>query len=206
MPSNIYRQNLDRNPANYTPLTPLSFLARTVEVYPGKTAVIHGDRCFTYAELGGRCRRLASALAKRGIGEGDTVAIMAPNIPAMLEAHFGVPMSGAVINCLNTRLDAATIAFCLKHGEAKILITDSDYADVVEAALNTLDQPITVTSGSTTPLLVDFDVAQSFVLRGNSLAQNGLLFKPVIRGPKDRLYFGVGSATNSGIVGLDNIR
>ena len=144
MPSNIYRQSLDRNPANYTPLTPLSFLARTVEVYPGKTAVIHGNRRFTYAELGARCRRLASSLAKHGIGEGDTVAIMAPNIPAMLEAHFGVPMSGAVINCLNTRLDAPTIAFCLKHGEAKILITDGDYADVVEAALKTLDQPITV--------------------------------------------------------------
>jgi fatty-acyl-CoA synthase len=144
MPSNIYRENLDRNPANYTPLTPLSFLARTVEVYPGKTAVIHGDRHFTYAELGGRCRRLASSLAKRGIGEGDTVAIMAPNIPAMLEAHFGVPMAGAVINCLNTRLDAATIAFCLKHGEAKILFTDGDYADVVEAALKMLDRPITV--------------------------------------------------------------
>ncbi|HEY2891773.1 MAG TPA: acyl-CoA synthetase [Dongiaceae bacterium] len=144
MPSNIYRENLDRNPANYTPLTPLSFLARTVEVYPGKTAVIHGDRHFTYAELGGRCRRLASSLAKRGIDEGDTVAIMAPNIPAMLEAHFGVPMAGAVINCLNTRLDAATIAFCLKHGEAKILFTDGDYADVVEAALKMLDRPITV--------------------------------------------------------------
>jgi len=144
MPSNIYRQNLERNPANYTPLTPLSFLARTVDVYPGKTAVIHGDRRFTYAELGARCRRLASALANRGIGEGDTVAIMAPNIPAMLEAHFGVPMAGAVINCLNTRLDAATIAFCLKHGEAKILFTDGDYADVVEVALKMLERPITV--------------------------------------------------------------
>src|SRR5262249_31659029 len=144
MPSNIYRQDLDRNPANFTPLTPLSFLKRTVEVYPGKTAVIHGDARHTYAELGGRCRRLASALAKRGIGTGDTVAIMAPNVPPMLEATFGVPMTGAVLNCLNTRLDAATIAFCLKHGEAKVLITDSDYADVVEAALKTLDRPITV--------------------------------------------------------------
>ncbi len=144
MPSNIYRQNLDRNPANYAPLTPVSFLARTAAVYPGKVACIHGDRRYTYAELGGRCRRLASALARRGIGEGDTVAIMAPNVPAMLEAHFGIPMTGAVINCLNTRLDAATIAFCLKHGEAKILIADSDYAEVVEAALKTLDKPITV--------------------------------------------------------------
>ena len=106
MPSNIYRQNLDRNPANYAALTPLSFLARTAAVYPGKTAVIHGEQHYSYAELDGRCRRLASALARRGIGEGDTVAIMAPNVPAMLEAHFGVPMAGAVLNCLNTRLDA----------------------------------------------------------------------------------------------------
>jgi fatty-acyl-CoA synthase len=144
MPSNIYRQNLDRNAANFTPLTPLSFLKRTVEVYPGKTAVIHGDKRYTYSELGGRCRRLASALARLGIGEGDTVAIMAPNIPPMLEAHFGVPMTGAVLNCLNTRLDAPTIAFCLKHGEAKVLITDSDFADVIEPALRSLDRPITV--------------------------------------------------------------
>ncbi len=144
MPSNIYRQNLDRNPANFTPLTPLSFLKRTVEIYPGKTAVIHGDKRYTYAELGGRCRRLASALARLGIGEGDTVAIMAPNIPPMLEAHFGVPMTGAVLNALNTRLDAPTIAFCLKHGEAKVLITDSDFAEVVEPALKALGRPIKV--------------------------------------------------------------
>jgi fatty-acyl-CoA synthase len=142
--TNIYRQNLDRNPANFAALTPLSFLARTAAVYPGKTAVIHGDQRYTYAELDGRCRRLASALARRGVGQGDTVAIMAPNVPAILEAHFGVPMTGAVLNCLNTRLDAPTIAFCLKHGEAKILITDSDYADVVEAALKMLDRPIAV--------------------------------------------------------------
>ena len=142
--TNIYRQNLDRNPANHAALTPLSFLARTAAVYPGKTAVIHGEQHYSYAELDGRCRRLASALARRGVGEGDTVAIMAPNVPAMLEAHFGVPMAGAVLNCLNTRLDAPTIAFCLKHGEAKILITDSDFAEVVEAALKTLDRPITV--------------------------------------------------------------
>ncbi len=144
MPSNIYRQNLDRNPANFTPLTPLSFLNRTVEIYPGKTAVIHGDKRYTYAELGGRCRRLASALARLGIGEGDTVAIMAPNIPPMLEAHFGVPMTGAVLNALNTRLDAPTIAFCLKHGEAKVLITDSDFAEVVEPALKAPGRPIKV--------------------------------------------------------------
>src|SRR5882724_1353412 len=144
MPSNIYRQHLDRNPANYAPLTPLSFLARTVAVYPDKTAVIDGDRRYSYAEFGERCRRLASALAKRGICEGDTVAIMAPNVPAMLEAHYGVPMVGAVVNCLNTRLDAPTIALCLGHGEAKVLITDSDYTEVMERALKMIDRPITV--------------------------------------------------------------
>ena len=144
MAPNIYRQHLDRNRANYAPLTPLSFLARTVAVYPDKTAVIHGDRRYSYAEFGERCRRLASALARRGITEGDTVAIMAPNVPAMLEAHYGIPMIGAVVNCLNTRLDAATIAFCLQHGEAKLLITDGEYAEVVEKALKSVDRPVIV--------------------------------------------------------------
>src|SRR5215470_8512912 len=112
MPSNIYRQHLERTRANYAPLTPLSFLERTAAVYPEKTAVIHGDRRFTYQEFRERCRRLASSLSRRGIGEGDTVAVMAPNIPAMLEAHYGIPMIGAVLNCLNTRLDPGAIAFC----------------------------------------------------------------------------------------------
>jgi fatty-acyl-CoA synthase len=144
MPSNIYRQHLERNSANYAALTPLSFLARTAAVYPDKTAVVHGDRRFSYAEFAERCRRLASALTNRGIGEGDTVAIMAPNVPAILEAHYGVPMTGAVVNCLNTRLDAATVAFCLEHGEARIVIADCEYADVVERALKSVDRPITV--------------------------------------------------------------
>ena len=144
MSSNIYRQNLERNPANYTALTPLSFLVRTVAVYPDKIAVIHADRRYTYAQFGERCRRLASALAKRGVGPGDTVAVMAPNVPAILEAHYGVPMTGAVVNCLNTRLDAPTIAFCLEHGEAKVVITDGDYADVMEKALKSLSRPIIV--------------------------------------------------------------
>lgn len=144
MPSSIYREHLGRNSANYAPLTPLSFLARTVAVYPDKTAVIHGDRRYSYAEFGERCRRLASALARRGIGLGDTVAIMAPNVPAMLEAHYGVPMTGAVVNCLNTRLDAPTIAFCLQHGEAKILLTDGEYAEAMAKALKLLERPITV--------------------------------------------------------------
>src|SRR6516162_5532252 len=105
MASNIYRQHLERNRANYAPLTPLSFLERSALTYPEKTAIIHGDRRFTYASFRERCHRLASSLRRRGIGEGDTVAIMAPNVPAMLEAHYGVPMIGAVLNCLNTRLD-----------------------------------------------------------------------------------------------------
>ena len=130
-----YAAGLDRRPANYVPLTPISFLARSAVVYPDKPAVIHGDRSFTYAEFAARCRRLASALARRGIGAGDTVAIMAPNVPAMLEAHFGVPMAGAVLNALNYRLDARTIAFLLEHGEAKVLITDREFAPTVEAAL-----------------------------------------------------------------------
>jgi fatty-acyl-CoA synthase len=144
MPSNIYRQHLERNRANYAPLTPLSFLERSALAYPEKTAVIHGDQRFTYARFRERCHRLASALSRRGIGEGDTVAVMAPNVPAMLEAHFGIPMAGAVLNALNTRLDAATIAFCLTHGEAKLLIADRDYADVIEPAVKQLGRPLTV--------------------------------------------------------------
>jgi fatty-acyl-CoA synthase len=144
MPSNIYRQHLERNRANHAPLTPISLLERSAMVYPEKTAVIHGDRRFSYAQFRERCRRLASALSRRGIGEGDTVAVMAPNVPAMLEAHFGVPMAGAVLNALNTRLDAASIAFCLEHGEAKILITDREYADVIEPALRQIGRSIEV--------------------------------------------------------------
>jgi fatty-acyl-CoA synthase len=140
MPSNIYRQHLERNRANYAPLTPLSFLQRSAAVYPKKTAVVHGARRFSYAQFRERCHRLASSLRRRGIGEGDTVAIMAPNVPAMLEAHYGVPMIGAVLNCLNTRLDPAAIAFCLAHGEAKLLIADREYADMVEPALRQLDR------------------------------------------------------------------
>jgi fatty-acyl-CoA synthase len=144
MPSNIYRQHLERNRANYAPLTPLSFLERSALVYPEKAAVIHGEQRFSYARFRERCHRLASALSRRGIGEGDTVAVMAPNVPAMLEAHYGIPMAGAVLNALNTRLDAATIAFCLAHGEAKLLIADREYADVVEPALRQLGRSIEV--------------------------------------------------------------
>ena len=106
-----YEQDLDRNPANYAPLTPLSFLARTAAIYPDRLAVVHGERRISWAESYRRCRRLASALQRHGIRPGDTVAVMAPNIPAAFEAHFGVAMAGAVLNALNFRLDAASIAF-----------------------------------------------------------------------------------------------
>ena len=116
-----YDSGLDKTAANYTPLSPLSLFARTAQVYPRRTAVIHGAITYTWAEVCARSRRLASALQQRGIGEGDTVATMLPNVPAMNEAHFGVPMCGAVLNTLNTRLDAEAIAFMLDHGEAKVL-------------------------------------------------------------------------------------
>ncbi|HVC52901.1 MAG TPA: acyl-CoA synthetase [Stellaceae bacterium] len=137
--SNPYETGLDRNAANFVPLSPVAFLARTAAVYPQRTAVIHGDRRYTWREVRQRCHRLASALAAHGIGRGDTVAVMAPNVPEAFEAHFGVPMTSAVLNMLNIRLDAETIAFILKHGEAKVLITDTEFAPVIGPALDLLD-------------------------------------------------------------------
>jgi fatty-acyl-CoA synthase len=142
--SNLYDRGLDRNPANHQPLTPLGFLTRAAAVYPHETAVIHGGLRYTYGEFYERCRRLASALKGRGVGPGDTVALMAPNVPAMLEAHHGVPMAGAVLNALNTRLDGDTIAFILEHGEAKILITDRELSPAVGHALAKIRRPILV--------------------------------------------------------------
>jgi fatty-acyl-CoA synthase len=135
---------LPPNPANYAPLTPISFLERAAEVYPGKAAVIHGEHAYTYREFDQRVRRLGSVLAARGIGRGDTVAVMAPNVPALLEAHYAVPGLGAVLNALNYRLDAATIAFCLQHGNAKVLITDREFSPVVSQALAQLGRDIFV--------------------------------------------------------------
>ncbi len=135
MKRNIFEQDLEKNPANYAPLTPLSFIERAAYVYPNQLSVIHGAQRYTWKETYVRCRRLASALAKRGIGVGDTVAVMLPNIPAMVEVHFGVPMTGATLNTLNTRLDAEAIGFMLEHGEAKLLITDNEFSAVVEKAL-----------------------------------------------------------------------
>lgn len=136
-----YDHGLDKCAANYVPLSPLSFLERTAQIYPDRLSVIHGARRFTWSETYARCRRLASALARKGIGRGDTVAVMLPNVPAMVEAHFGVPMVGAVLNTLNTRLDPEAIAFMLAHGEAKVLITDPEFATTIEAALALLEGP-----------------------------------------------------------------
>src|SRR5437868_11479935 len=125
--------HLARNPANFTALTPLGFLARAAAIYPDKLAVIDGVRRFTYREFYERCRRFADALSRRGIGPGDTVAVMAPNVPALLEAHYGVPMAGAVLNALNYRLDARSIGFILGHGAAKLLIVDHEFALLAQA-------------------------------------------------------------------------
>ena len=130
-----YEHGLDKNAANYAPLSPISLIARTAYTYPQQLAVVHGDRRYTWEETYARSRRLASALVRAGIGAGDTVAVMAANTPEMVEAHFGVPMSGGVLNTLNTRLDADAIAFMLGHGEAKVLITDTEFAPTVGAAL-----------------------------------------------------------------------
>ena len=132
---NPYEQDLDKNPANYAPLTPLTFIERTAKVFPERIAVIHGARRYTWKETFARCRQLASALSRRGIGVGDTVAVMLPNTPPMYEAHFGVPVTGAVLNALNTRLDAESVAFMLDHGGARLLITDREYSPIVEKAL-----------------------------------------------------------------------
>ena len=136
--------DLPPGPANWAALTPISFLARTAEVYPRRIGIIHGQRRFTWAEVHERCRRFASALQGRGIGRGDTVAVMAPNVPLLLEAHFAVPMAGAVLNAINTRLDPRTIAYVLAHSEAKLLIADTEYHEVVRKALALLERPIPV--------------------------------------------------------------
>jgi len=148
MSTNPYETDLDRNPANFAALTPLSFLERAASVYPDRVAIVHGPQRQTWGATYARCRRLASALAARGLGVGDTVAVMLPNIPAMYEVHFGVPMCGAVLNTLNTRLDADTIAFMLKHGGAKVLITDREYSATMSKALVQMDSP---------PLVIDVD-------------------------------------------------
>ncbi|HEY5636319.1 MAG TPA: acyl-CoA synthetase [Burkholderiales bacterium] len=144
MRANPYEQHLDKNPANYAPLSPITFLERAASVYPDRLAVVHGKQRITWKQTWERARRLASALKKRGIGLGDTVAVMLPNIPAMYEAHFGVPMTGGVLNSLNTRLDAEAIAFMLNHGEAKLLLVDREFSPTIEAALKIAGRDIEV--------------------------------------------------------------
>jgi len=144
MAASIFDHNLAKNAANYAPLTPLSFLERAAYVYPQRTSVIHGAARYTWGETYTRCRRLASALAKRGIGFGHTVAAMLPNTPPLYEMHFGVAMVGAVLNPLNTRLDAEAIAFMLEHGEARLLVTDPEFAPTIEAALRLVKKKIPV--------------------------------------------------------------
>ena len=142
----IFDQDLPQTPANHAPITPLSFIERTAEVYPSRLAIVHGDLRQDWATTYRRCRQLASALTQAGIGKNDTVAVMLPNTPPMVEAHFGIPMAGAVLNALNTRLDPETVAFMLDHGEAKAVIVDPEFAGVMKKAL-ALRQ-------STRPLLV----------------------------------------------------
>jgi 3-(methylthio)propionyl---CoA ligase len=146
--AHVYDRDLEKNPANFQPLSPLTFLERAAKVFPDHPAIVHGPRTTNYAEFYARARRLASALSRRGIKKGDTVSAMLPNIPQMLEAHYGVPMSGAVLNALNTRLDAPALAFMLDHGEAKVLITDREFAPVVKETLKL---------AKVKPLVIDVD-------------------------------------------------
>ena len=146
--SNPFEQNLDKNPANYQQLTPLSFLARTAVAAPEHIAIIHGNARISYAEFYKRCRQLASALSARGIGRGDTVSVMLANTPAMLEAHFGVAMTGAVLHTINTRLDAAVVAFQLDHAATKLLLTDREFAATMKAAL---------ALAKAQPIIIDYD-------------------------------------------------
>jgi len=145
--ASIYDQDLEQNQANYQPLTPLTFLERAATVFPERIAIVYGGLEITYAEFYRRCRQLASALTARGIGRGDTVSAMLANTPPMLEAHYAVPMCGAVLHALNTRLDAGVIAFQLDHAESKLLITDTGFSSTIAAALETTQ---------VTPLLIDY--------------------------------------------------
>ena len=144
MSGTIFETDLDKGAANYTPLTPLSFLARAVRAYPDQPAIIHGDQRISYAAFGARARQLASQLSALGVAKGDTVAMLAPNIPAALDALFAVPMLGAVLNMINIRLDAEAVRFMIEHGEAKLFITDTEYSATAGAALAGLDQAVGV--------------------------------------------------------------
>ncbi|MFP4362108.1 MAG: acyl-CoA synthetase [Alphaproteobacteria bacterium] len=142
--ASIFERGLGRTPANFRPLTPLTLLDRTADAFPDRLAVRYGALRRDYRELRARCHRLAAGLAARGVRPGDTVAVMAPNIPELLEAHYGVPLAGAVLNALNTRLDARTIAYILAHGETTVLLTDTEFAPVIKAALAQVDRALEV--------------------------------------------------------------
>ena len=144
MSGNPYAQDLDQNPANFVPLTPLTFIERAASVWPDRIAMVHGPIRRTWAETFTRCRKLAAAIQGRGLGLGDTVAVMGANTPETFEAHFGVPLAGAVLNAINTRLDADAIAFILEHADAKLLITDREFSTVIKKALAQLDRKLPV--------------------------------------------------------------
>lgn len=148
MSASIYDQGLDRTAANFVPLSPLRFLDRAADVYPDRTAIVHGALRQSWAQTRERCYRLASALSKRGICRADTVSIMAPNTPAMLEAHFGIPLSGAVLNAINSRLDVEGLAFILRHSESRLLLVDREFGALAKQAVALLDNP---------PMLVDIN-------------------------------------------------
>ncbi len=160
MSQHAYAQGLESNQANYTPLSPLSFLRKAALVHPHRTAVVHGHRRLSWSQVYARCRQLASSLQRWGIGRGDTVAALLPNTPAMFELHYGPAMLGAVLNTLNTRLDAPTLAFMLDHGEARVLFTDREFAPVVAQALALCKRP---------PRVVDVDDAE--VIEGAFLGE-----------------------------------
>jgi len=162
MQTNPFEQHLDRNPANHQPLTPLTLIERAAAVYPDHIAVIHGSQRLTYAQLYARSRRLASALASHYIGPGDTVSVMLSNTPPMLEAHFGVPMTGAVLHSINTRLDPAIVAFQLDHADAKVIIVDREFSKTVKDAL---------AQAKVNPLVVDYN-DKEFPQDGEGLSYN----------------------------------
>ena len=141
---NQFSTDLEKNKANYVPLSPLSFIARAKDVYPNYESVVYGNRSYTWLQTYNRCKKFASALTKQGVGLGSTVSIIAANTPELLEAHYSIPMTGGVVNTINTRLDAETIAYILDHSDAKILITDTQFSPTVKKALEIYGKKIPI--------------------------------------------------------------